>query len=138
MNISTNRFFKIALDRAARLAGKPGRIISLLAQLSLKISQTSKESLNMRVLREHFFVIGRMIKAHISGTYKMKSMRVFIMLLAAIIYFINPIDLIPDFVFGIGLADDLAVLTWVYKVAYDEVTLFRNWEDSQINSVTLS
>ena len=92
----------------------------------------------MRVLREHFFVIGRMIKAHISGTYKMKSMRVFIMLLAAIIYFINPIDLIPDFVFGIGLADDLAVLTWVYKVAYDEVTLFRNWEDSQINSVTLS
>lgn len=138
MNISNNRFFKIALDRAARLAGKPGRIISLLAQLSLKISQTKGDSLNMRVLREQLFVIGRMIKAQVSGTYKMRSMRVFIMLLAAIIYFINPIDLIPDFVFGIGLADDLAVLTWVYKVASDEVMLFRNWEDSQVNSVTLS
>lgn len=63
-------------------------------------------------------------------------MRLFIILLAAIIYFINPIDLIPDFLFGIGLADDLAVLTWVYHAAADEIASFKNWENSIAYPVT--
>jgi len=125
-----NRFFKIALDRAAKLAGKPGRIISLLAQLSVKIYNTQGTSANMSIIRDHFRVIGRMIKAHATGDYKIRSLRVLIILLAAIIYFINPLDMIPDFLFGIGLADDLAVLTLVYRAAAEEITLFRKWEDS--------
>jgi len=71
-----------------------------------------------------------MIKAHVTGDYKIRSLRILIILLAAIIYFINPLDMIPDFVFGIGLADDLAVLTLVYRAAAEEITLFRKWEDS--------
>jgi len=63
-------------------------------------------------------------------------MRMLIILLAAVIYFINPIDLIPDFVFGIGLADDLAVLTWVYRAAADEIASFKNWETSVLNPAT--
>lgn len=90
----------------------------------------------MRTIREHFFVIGRMLKAHVNGSYKIKSMRMLIILLAAIIYFINPLDLIPDFIFGIGLADDLAVLTWVYRAAADEIASFKNFEASSVNPVT--
>lgn len=130
MNVTKNRFFNLALDRAARLAGKPGRIISLLAQLSVKIYHTKGSSLKMQRIRDQFLVIGRMVKAHASGTYKIKSMRLLIILLAAIIYFINPFDLVPDLIFGIGLADDLAVLTWVYQAAADEITSFKNWETS--------
>lgn len=136
MNITKNRFFKIALDRAAKLAGKPGRIISLLAQLAIKIQHTKGTSLNMRTLREQFLVIGRMLKAHVNGTYKIRSLRLLIIVLAAIIYFINPIDLIPDFLFGIGLADDLAVLTWVYHAAAEEIASFKNWEASLIKPVS--
>lgn len=136
MNITQNRFFKLAIDQATKLAGKPGRIISLLAQLTLKIQKTKGSSLKMRTIREQFFVIGRMLKAHVSGSYKIRSMRILITLLAAIIYFINPLDLIPDIIFGIGLADDLAVLTWVYRAAADEITSFKNWEDSLVNPAT--
>ena len=136
MNIINNRFFKVALDRAAKLAGKPGRIIALLAQLTVKIQQTKGSSLKIRTIREHFYVIGRMLKAHVNGSYKIKSMRMLIILLAAIIYFINPIDLIPDFIFGIGLADDLAVLNWVYRAAASEIDSFRNYESSLVNPET--
>ncbi len=136
MNITNNRFFKVALDRAAKLAGKPGRIISLLAQLSVKIYNTKGASTDIKTIRDHFMVIGRMIKAHVAGDYKIRSMRILIILLAAIIYFINPIDLIPDFIFGIGLADDLAVLTWVYRAAASEIDSFRNYESSLVNTET--
>lgn len=138
MNITKNRFFKVALDRAAKLAGKPGRIVNLLAQLSVKIYNTKGSSANIKTIRDHFRLIGRMIKAHVAGDYKIRSLRILIILLAAIIYFINPIDLIPDFLFGIGLADDLAVLTWVYRAAADEIASFRNYESSLVNPVTQS
>ena len=59
-----------------------------------------------------------------------------IILLAAVIYFINPIDLIPDFLFGLGLTDDLAVLTWVYQTAASEINSFKNWEASLINPIS--
>ncbi len=91
----------------------------------------------MQTIRDQFNVIGRMIKAHVSGTYKIRSMRILIILLAAIIYFINPFDLIPDLIFGIGLADDLAVLTWVYQAAAEEINSFKNWESSLTNPITL-
>lgn len=137
MNIANNRFFKIALDRATKLAGKPGRIISLLAQLSVKIYNTKGSTPKLTMIRDHSRVIGRMVKAHVTGVYKIRSMKIFIILLAAIIYFINPFDLIPDIIFGIGFADDLAVLTWVYQAAAEEISLFKNWERSLAHPITL-
>jgi uncharacterized membrane protein YkvA (DUF1232 family) len=120
----------LAIERAAKLAGKPGRIISLLAQLTIKIHRTQGSSFTLNTMREQFLTIGRMLRAHLSGSFKIRSMKVLITLLAAIIYFINPLDLIPDLIFGIGLADDLAVLTWVYRAAADEINSFKNWENS--------
>jgi uncharacterized membrane protein YkvA (DUF1232 family) len=138
VNVTKNRFFRLALDRATKLAGKPGRIIALLAQLAVKIQHTKGSSIKLRTIREQFLVIGRMLKAHVTGSYKIRSMRMLVILLAAIIYFINPLDLIPDFLFGIGLADDLAVLTWVYRAAADEIASFKNYENSLINPLPLS
>lgn len=138
MNITENRFFKIALERAAKLVGKPGRIISLLVQLSIKIYHTNGSTPKLNMLRDQFNLIGRMIKAHLSGDFKIRSMRIFIIMLAAVIYFINPFDLIPDLIFGIGLADDLAVLMWVYRAASEEINAFKNWENTLAQTVSLN
>lgn len=135
MNILLNKFFKVALSRATILAGKPGRILVLLTQLALKIRQTKGDGFKLQTLREHFKVIGRMLKAHAMGNYKIKSTRLILILLAAVIYFVNPFDLIPDLIFGIGLADDFAVLTWAYSAAAAEVVLFQQWEDSNLKTM---
>lgn len=80
-------------------------------------------------------LIGRLLKAQALGKYSMKSYRFLIILTAAILYFINPIDLIPDFVVGLGLTDDLAILTWVFKAAADELNAFKAWEIQHTTSV---
>lgn len=128
MNNLKNIFFTIAFSKAARLAGKPGRILSLLAELALKLRQTKGKSINIQTLHEQFLLIGRMLKAHVNGSFQIRSTKLVLMLLAAIIYFINPLDLIPDFILGIGLADDFAVLAWVYGAAEQEIARFREWE----------
>lgn len=128
MNIVHNAFFKLALSRAAVLAGKPARILALLTQLAFKIGKTKGQTLKLQMLRDQFQIIGRMLRAHATDAYKIKSTKLVLSLIAAVIYFINPLDLIPDFIFGIGLTDDFAVLVWVYQIASQEVESFKAWE----------
>lgn len=134
MNVLNNRFFKFAIDRATRMAGKPARILNVIAQLSLKLNKSHFKNINAASIKEQFLLIGRMVKASVLGKYKIQSPRVFIILLAAIIYFLNPLDLIPDFIPALGLTDDLAVLAWVYQAAYAEVQAFQKWEAAQLQS----
>jgi uncharacterized membrane protein YkvA (DUF1232 family) len=44
------------------------------------------------------------------------------MLLAALAYFILPIDLIPDIIGGLGFADDMALLTAVVGMVSSHIT----------------
>jgi uncharacterized membrane protein YkvA (DUF1232 family) len=127
-----NAFFNRALKQAASLSGKPARILKLLVQLMAKTRQVNWSGLKGAEITSKFLLIARLLKAQATGKYQLPA-RVIIILLAAIIYFINPIDLIPDFIPGLGLTDDLAVLTWVYRVAADELERFEEWEKVRIN-----
>lgn len=52
-------------------------------------------------------------------------------IVAGLIYFVSPLDAIPDFIPGLGLVDDLAVLAWVMKTWGGELEAFRTWRDAQ-------
>lgn len=77
-------------------------------------------------------LLGRLLRAHMAGQYRIQSFRLLLILIAAVIYFLNPLDLIPDFIFGIGLTDDLAVVTWVFQAAARELDSFAQWEKSTV------
>lgn len=49
-------------------------------------------------------------------------------IIAAIIYFVSPIDLIPDFIVGLGLVDDVAVLGFAIKSISGELEKFKVWK----------
>lgn len=51
------------------------------------------------------------VSAYFAATDKRTPVRVRGTLLAALAYFVMPLDMIPDFVIGLGFTDDLAVLT---------------------------
>ena len=51
--------------------------------------------------------------------------------MAALVYFITPVDAVPDWVLMLGLLDDLAVLGWVLRRWRSELDTFRDWYDTQ-------
>ncbi len=130
--ILKNAFFDLALTQAARIAGKPIRMVRLLGQLAFKLRSVNWKSVNGPLLKEKFMLLGRLLKAHVNGQYRVKSLKFLLILIAAVIYFLNPLDLIPDFIIGIGLTDDLAVLTWVFQAAASELEAYTKWEKSII------
>lgn len=129
-----NRFFRIALSQASRLLGKPGRLVPLVAQMLHKIYHSDRKELSVNVVRDRFQTLGRMVLAYARGRYRALPVKTMVSVVAAVLYFVNPIDLIPDAFFGLGLADDLAVLTWVYKHAEAELNAFLDWEVDALQS----
>jgi uncharacterized membrane protein YkvA (DUF1232 family) len=126
-----NKFFDIALKSAARLAGRKGRIAILIGKLSYKISKVNWKSIDTNAIKEKFLILGRLTKAYATGKYRDIPWKSVLIVLAAIIYFINPIDLIPDVVPVLGLSDDFSILIWVYNSVSKEVDKFLTWEKSQ-------
>jgi uncharacterized membrane protein YkvA (DUF1232 family) len=47
-------------------------------------------------------------------------------------YFLSPLDAIPDWIPGIGMLDDIAVLAWVMKSLEAELDAFRAWRARQV------
>jgi uncharacterized membrane protein YkvA (DUF1232 family) len=123
-----NVFFDIALNRAAKLFGKSGRIILLLSQLGKKLVRVNWNDVTMTSAKEKFLIFSRLASAYASGRYKAVPWKSVMTVLAAIIYFLNPIDLIPDFIPGVGLTDDFSVLLWVFNSLSNEISMFLEWE----------
>lgn len=129
-----NAFFKLALNRAAKMAGKPGRLIMLLSKLAMKVREVNWAELKREDAKEKFFVLGRLIKAYAQGQYKAIPWKTLLIIIAAVLYFINPLDFVPDLIPIAGLADDFAVLLWVYNAVSGEVERFLSWERTQLRS----
>jgi uncharacterized membrane protein YkvA (DUF1232 family) len=129
-----NRFFHIAMTQASRLLGKPGRLAQLAAQMLHSIYSSDRRELSVKVMRDRFQTLGRMVLAYARGRYRAVPVKAMVSIIAAVLYFLNPIDLIPDALLGLGLADDLAVLTWVYKSAEAELNAFLQWEATPLRT----
>lgn len=125
-----NVFFDRALNTAARLSGNAGRITLLLVRLGKKMMRVNWNEESLVVAKEKLNVFSRIASAYASGRYRTVPWKTVMTVLAAIIYFLNPLDLIPDFIPLMGLTDDFGVLLWVYNSIGTEIDKFLVWEKS--------
>lgn len=73
----------------------------------------------------------RLLRAYAKGTYREIPWYSLVMIVSAVIYFVMPIDLIPDFIVGFGLLDDAALLGWTVKTFSSDIDKFLAWEAEQ-------
>ena len=71
-----------------------------------------------------------LVKAYISKEYTVVSPKVIVSLIAAFIYLVKGMDLIPDFIPLIGRVDDIAVLGAALKICEPELRAFEEWRES--------
>jgi uncharacterized membrane protein YkvA (DUF1232 family) len=129
-----NRYFTAALKKAASVAGRPGRLVLLLSQLAMKLKEVNWSSVSRIEIKDKLFVFGRLIKAYALGTYREIPVKNLVLIVAALLYFVNPLDLIPDLIPVTGLADDFAILLWIFKTLSGEIDKFISWERSQLHA----
>ena len=127
-----NKFFTAAIQNAASILGRPSRLLAILPKLALKLKNTNWKNLNANAAKEKFFVLGRLIKAYALGQYREVPWKTILLIVAAVVYFVNPLDLVPDLIPLTGLTDDFAVLVWVYNSVSNEIEKFLDWEKNNM------
>jgi uncharacterized membrane protein YkvA (DUF1232 family) len=69
----------------------------------------------------------QLTKDSIKGDYKLHPVNLGI-IAGGLLYFIIPVDLIPDFIPLFGLVDDIAILTTIINSMQGELIKYRNWK----------
>jgi uncharacterized membrane protein YkvA (DUF1232 family) len=79
-------------------------------------------------------ILGRLVRAYALGQYRAVPWKTVLKITAALVYFISPIDLLPDLLPITGLTDDFGVLLWVYNSVSGEIEKFLTWEKSRFTA----
>ncbi|QPH38798.1 YkvA family protein [Pedobacter endophyticus] len=70
-------------------------------------------------------------KDFVNGNYTEIPKRSIIAILGGLIYFLSPIDVVPDFVPLLGFIDDVFVLNLVYKQVLKDLEKYKAWKDNE-------
>ncbi len=127
-------FFKKALEQAVNYARNNQKASELLDKVSLKAKDLHQTENNASFL-ENLSTLRRMFRAYKQGEYREVPWRSVILVVASLLYFVSPLDFIPDLLPILGLADDIALILWVSNSIKSDIEKFRKWESQQITLI---
>jgi len=128
MKPTENRFFKKAMERASHFLKNRQRMSGLLQSAGSKLKDIDMGKVNVSQFRDRIMVMVRMARAYINGSYRDVPWKSIVAVTAALIYFVTPLDLVPDFIPISGFLDDFTVVLWVYNSIKHQLDDFVVWE----------
>lgn len=105
--------FSQALTNARSYAKDPERLRQLFME-AVRMAPTIPRE-RFKDLWAYFLAMLRLIRAYSRREYRNVSMQNLVMIVGAIIYILNPFYLIPDWIAGLGFADDAVVLAFAVR-----------------------
>ena len=81
-----------------------------------------------RLFQNHRLLVP-LIKDYWKGNYRDVSIKSIVIFLAALIYIISPIDLLSDYLIGLGQIDDVAILGLSLLFLEKELRKYKEWKD---------
>ena len=112
---------------AERLAKDPTAMAKLLDAAHQK-AQT--QSARLTKIKADFANLLRLLKAYAKGEYRRVPWTSLVTAVLAVVYFVNPFDVIPDFIAGVGYLDDATVIAFCLNGIRGDLTKFAQWEAS--------
>jgi len=129
MSLLKNIIFQRAMQNASGIASSPDKMTNLIDSVIKKISDTDTRS---RIMGEFFYKVRtlvRMLRAYINGYYRQLPWKSLLLIIGGLLYFLMPIDIIPDFIPATGLADDIAIILLVFRSINKDIQDFIDYEE---------
>src|SRR5437763_15691710 len=118
--------FSQALTNARLFAKNPEKLRQLFKEAVKKAPSIPREP--FKDLWAYFQAMLRLIRAYYRREYRNVPLQNLVMIVGAIIYILNPFDLIPDWIAGLGFADDAVVLAFAVRQTRQTLDDFMTWE----------
>jgi uncharacterized membrane protein YkvA (DUF1232 family) len=125
-------FSATALLRAKSILQNSNDINELLDSAAKEISSGKKQISN---IKDEVRLIISMLKSWVRGDYKEVPWTTLVLCAGALIYFVNPLDAVPDLIPGVGLLDDATVIGFVLASVKQDINNFKT-QNSQFTPET--
>ncbi len=125
-----SKIFQNALRKATGIASDSEKISELIGSVTEKMSDMDENKKRVAEFFEKMKIMLRMLRAYINGEYRQIPWKSLMMIVGSLIYFMMPLDLIPDFIPITGLADDITILFLVFGSINEDITAFLDFEQS--------
>ena len=136
--IASSPLFKKFLGTAEEYLKRPTRVKQLLNDAYKKASEKKDIGSIAQEAWETMQTLFRLIRASIAGEYTGLPTTTVVAAIAVTIYFMSPIDLIPDFIPVLGLLDDVALVAWFGTTIKEEMDKFVEWEKTRPSVVEVT
>ena len=86
---------------------------------------------NIPIVGEYFADVPTlclMLGDYVTGAYREVPFATMVGIVVALVYFLSPIDLIPDVLPVIGLTDDAAVIGFAVLAAHNDISSYKVWK----------
>lgn len=123
---AASRYSASAQGQAARMLRNKDRLLSLARRGDDVVGDMESGALSG--FGDEFRTLLRLIRAYATGEYRDVPFETMVPVVAAIVYVVSPIDLIPEFIPGVGGLDDLTVITYALRNVRDQLDKFIAWE----------
>ncbi len=130
-DIASSPLFKKFVGKAEDYIKRPTRMKQLLTDAYEKASEKKDLGSIAHEAWDTLQTLFRMIRSSAAGDYTGIPTSTVVAAVAVTIYFLSPIDLIPDFIPVLGLLDDVALVAWFSTTIKDELDKFIEWEDTR-------
>ena len=132
----TSVFFRRAQRRAGRYATRPQRLGQVALATWDKLRALRGDSTATPDFVGQVNTLARLVRAYARGQYRAVPWRTLALVVAVLLYFLSPIDLLPDFLPLVGLTDDVALVWWLVQSLATDLTAFRTWEATRPIDIT--
>jgi len=120
------RAFQSARAKAREYLRNPGQLRTLFEGASRK-TRAAPEAVFGTAWR-YLLAMIRLLGAYAKGTYRDVDVETLLTLIGVVLYFVNPFDIIPDWLPAIGYLDDATVLGIGLKQVRGALEKFLRWE----------
>jgi uncharacterized membrane protein YkvA (DUF1232 family) len=127
MREKVKRYLSALSERASKIANSPEKLEKLASKASDKLNAIGVESGAIKEGAHVLVTFIRMIQAYIKGEYRIVPWQTLLAITGGVLYFLIPLDVIPDFIPVLGFADDIAALLWIYKSVRSDVEDFEQF-----------
>ena len=128
--MSKESSIKEYISKAKKIINDDEKLKKLIEDVLKKLKEISSDKKTSVQLNDSLRLFIRIINAYTSKEYTYVPWKTICLIVAGLIYFIYPVDLIPDFIPVSGLIDDVALIAWIYESIQDDIEKFLEWEKS--------
>ena len=82
----------------------------------------------LREVSQDLHTLFRLIAAWSKGNYKKVPIQTILFAIAAVVYFVNPFDALPDYIPFLGYIDDITLVGFVVRSIRSDIREFLVWE----------